>query len=128
MLRHSLGSKGNGLASYIAKLSIDPLIIKDYLQLDSLVNAANKDEDIIYIIIQDAHGNIVTSQYSSINYWSPRFTAILSKLPKESELQDIIAAVKKTEAVTELSTPIPTGIDTIGKVTVCLSQQKFTKR
>ena len=125
MLRHSLGSKGNGLASYIAKLSIDPLIIKDYLQLDSLVNAANKDEDIIYIIIQDAHGNIVTSQYSSINYWSPRFTAILSKLPKESELQDIIAAVKKTEAVTELSTPILTGIDTIGKVTVCLSQQKI---
>jgi len=125
MIGHSLVSKGNGLAAYIAKLSIDPLIIKDYLQLDSLVNEANKDEDIIYIIIQDAHGDIVTSQYSSINYRSPRFTAILSGLSKDSELQDIIAAVKKKVAFTELSVPILTGIDTIGKVTVGISQEKI---
>jgi PAS domain S-box-containing protein len=97
--------------------------VKDYLQLDSFVNEANKDEDIVYIIIQDAQGNIITSQYSSINYRSPRFATILARLSKDSELRDIIEAVKKQETVTEISAPIETGIDVIGKVTICMSQQ-----
>jgi PAS domain S-box-containing protein len=128
MLDHSLMTKGKNFASYIAKLSLDPLIMKDYLQLDFFVNEANKDEDILYIIVQDAQGNIMTSQYSSINYRSPRLTAILSELSKDSEMQDIIAVVKKREAVTEFSTPILTGADTIGTVTVCMSKQKIRKQ
>ena len=35
MLMHSLTTKGQKFASYIAKLSIDPLIMKDSIQLDS---------------------------------------------------------------------------------------------
>ena len=128
MLDYSLMTKGKNFISYIAKLSLDPLIMKDYMQLDFFVNEANKDEDILYIIIQDDQGNIITSQYSSINYRSPRLTAILSDLSKDSEVQDIIAVVKKKEAVMELSTPILTGADTIGKVTVCMSKQKIRQQ
>ena len=47
MLKHSLMTKGSSFISYIAKLSLDPLVMKDSIQLDSLVNEANKDEDII---------------------------------------------------------------------------------
>lgn len=124
MLRHALITKGQNFAFYIAKLSQDPMIMKDNILLDSYVNEANKAEDIIYTIIQDAQGNIITSQYASINYRSPKLKAILSELTKKSELQDIIAVIRKSGAVTELSAPIVTGGDIIGKVTIGISENK----
>jgi PAS domain S-box-containing protein len=128
MLKHSLMTKGQSILSTIAKLSEDPLIMKDSIQLDATINEAKKDEDIIYIIFQDAQKNIITSQYASINYQSPRLKVMLSGLSKESELPDIIAAIKKKAAITELSLPILTGTDTIGTVTICMSQHNIRKQ
>ncbi len=122
---HSLTTKGLSFASYIAKLSQDPIIMKDGIQLDSLVSEANKDEDISYTVIRDAQGNLITSQYASINYTMPRFKAILSGLSRDSELPDMIAAIKQKEAIIELSIPIRTGADTIGKVTIGMSKYKI---
>jgi len=127
-LNHSLMTKGRSFASYIAKLSQDPLIMKDSIQLDSFVNEANKDEDILYTVIRDAQGNPVTSQYASIDYQSPRLKVILSGLPKESEFQDILAMIKKNGLTAEVSVPIQTGDDTIGTVTICLSQHNIRKQ
>jgi diguanylate cyclase (GGDEF)-like protein/PAS domain S-box-containing protein len=128
MLKRSLMTKGQSFASYIAKLSQDPLIMKDQIQLDSIVNQANKDEDILYAVIRDTQGNAVTSQYASINHQSPRLKRILAGLSKESELQDIIDAVKKDEVSAEVVMPILTGADTIGTVAVCLSEHNIRGR
>ena len=128
MLNRSLLTKGKSFASYIAKLSTDPLIMKDGIQLDSIVSDANKDEDILYAVIYDANGDLYTSQYASINYRSPRLKPILSSIPKESELQDIISAIREKEAVTEVSVPILAGAFRIGKVTVCLSQDAIRRQ
>lgn len=121
-LEHSLTTKGASFASYIAKLSQDPLIMKDSIQLDSLVSLANKDEDICYTVITDAQGTFITSQYASMNYTVPRFKAILSGLPRDRELPDMIAAIKQKESIIELSVPIRTGADTIGAVIIGLSE------
>jgi PAS domain S-box-containing protein len=128
MLKHSLTTKGQSFVSYIANLSQDPLIMKNYIQLDLFVNEANKDEDILYIIIQDAHGNILTSQYASINYQSQILKGVLSGLSKESEFPDILSAIKKNEDVLELSIPIVTGSDTIGEVALGMSQYNIRKQ
>jgi len=122
MLKRSLATKGRSFASYIAKLSQDPLIMRDQIQLDSIVNQANKDEDILYAVVRDRVGKPVTSQYASINYPSPRLRHILTGMPKESELQDLIDAVKEGEPSQEVVVPILTGTDTLGTVTVCLSE------
>ena len=61
MLRRSLVTKGKSFASYIAMLSQEPLIMKDSIQLDSIVSQANKDEDIMYIVIHDAQGGLYLS-------------------------------------------------------------------
>src|SRR5665647_3088658 len=66
-LQRVLTSKGQGLASYIAELSEDPLIMKDSVQLDAIVKEVNEDEDVIYTMIQDSQGTTLTSQYASIN-------------------------------------------------------------
>ncbi len=128
MLMYSLTSKGQSYASYIAYLSIEPLIMKESIQLDSLVNDAKKDEDIMYIVIEDANGNVLTSQYASVNYQSSRLKIILPELSKDSDLPDIISAVKNKEAVTEFSAPILSGNQTIGKVTICMSQYNIRKQ
>ncbi len=122
---YSLMTKGQSFASYIAKLSLDPLIMRDSIQLDSLVNEANKDDEIAYTVIRDAQGNLITSQYASMNYMLPRIQTILSELSKDSEVPDIIAAIKKKEAIIELSVPIRTSDDTIGTVTIGLLEYKI---
>jgi signal transduction histidine kinase len=124
MLNDSLTTKGQSFASYIAKLSQDPLLMKDSIQLDSIVNEANKDEDVMYTVIQDAKGDLVSSQYASINYRSQRLKAIFSELAKGNELKDVMAAIKNKENIAEVSVPIVTGADTIGRVTIGMSEYK----
>ena len=121
-LKGTLASKGQSLASYIAKLSQDPLIMKDYVQLDSIVNEANKDKDIMYAIIRNPQGQTFTSQYASINYRSPRVKKLLSNLPKNGELPEIIAAIQKNEAILTVSVPIMAGTDVLGEVTMGMSE------
>jgi PAS domain S-box-containing protein len=125
VLDHSLLTKGQSLASYIGKFSQDPLLAKNEIQLDAIVNEANKDEEIIYTIILDTYGNILTSQYASINFRSPRLKDILSGLSKDNELPDIITAIKKEESVKELSVPIIIDIKTIGTVTIGMSKYRI---
>ncbi|MBK5275780.1 MAG: HAMP domain-containing protein [Desulfuromonadales bacterium] len=131
MLKRTLRSKGQGLASYIAKLSQDPLIMKDYVQLDAIVSEANKDDDIMYAVIQDVRGKMFTSQYASVNYRSPRLKTLLSGLPKNSELPDIMEAIQKKEVISTISVPILAGTDVIGKVSMGMSEytinQEITK-
>ena len=127
MYRKSLTTKGQSLASFIAKLSRDPLLAKDGIQLDSIVNDANKDEDIAYTVIHNEQGDLLTSQYASVNYRLPRLVARLSELPKESEVQDIINTVKIIEPIIEISVPIMIDIKQIGKVTVGLTGHRIGK-
>lgn len=122
MLKRILTGKGQGLASYIAKLSQDPLIMQNSVQLDALVNEANKDEDVMYAIVQDSRGKTFTSQFASVNYRSPRMKELLYGLAKQSELEEIIAAIQKNVAVATISVPIMAGTDAIGLVSVGMSE------
>ena len=121
----SLMDKGYGLASYISKICQDPLIHDDRIQLDSIVNEANKDDDLLYTIIRDDKENILTSKYASINYRSPRIASALANLPGMHDVQEIITAVKKEEAVREISMPIFIDVKPIGNVTIGLSMYQI---
>src|SRR5208283_4951393 len=104
-LNHSLVTHAQSLASFIARVCKDPLVMKETVQLDAIVNDANK-EDIVYTVISDEQGNLLTSQYASVNYRSQRVMAILSGMSKESDLQEIISALKKKETIIEISVPV----------------------
>ena len=128
MLNHSLITRGNSLASYIAKLSKDPLIMKDSIELDSIVNQAIKDEEVLYAVIQDASGNPLTSQYASIDYSWQRVKDIVSVLPKDSNVKDIISTIKMQRGTIEVFTPITSDTDTIGKVNLGMSEHKINQQ
>lgn len=118
--KNAQAANGQSLASFIAKLSKNALVMKDGIQLDAIVNEATKD-DIVYTLIHDEQGHILTSQYASINYRSPRFTRTLSGLPRELELPEIIEAIKKKESIRELSVPVLFDVMPIGKITIGIS-------
>jgi PAS domain S-box-containing protein len=126
-LKNSQAANGQSLASFIAKLSKDALVMHDGIQLDAIVNEANKD-DIVYTLILDEQDKILTSQYASINYRSPRFTAILSGLPRDMELPEIIEAIKKRESVSEISIPIMYDIKPIGKIAIGVSDYRIRRQ
>ena len=126
-LKKSQAANGQSLASFIAKLSKDALVMKDGIQLDAIVNEATKEE-IVYTLILDEQGRILTSQYASINYRSPRFTAILSGLPRDIELPEIIEAIKKKESISEISVPIMFDVMPIGKITIGISDYRIRQQ
>jgi signal transduction histidine kinase/DNA-binding response OmpR family regulator len=128
MLQKSLANKGKSLGSYIALISQDPLVMKDTIQLDSIVSEINKDEDIIFTFISNESGSIVTSQFASIDYNSPALKNVLADLPYTIELPELIKRLRKINQVTELSIPILSGDYNIGKVTICLSQRNIHRQ
>jgi methyl-accepting chemotaxis protein len=128
LLRHSLEKKGSSLVSYIAKLSKDPLIMKDSIQLDSIVHELNKDEEVVYTLIRDAAGNILTSRFSSLNSQVPGIKEIIEGLPKDSELRDTLAVIKTAGVVVELSAPVVINTETIGSATIGMSEHKIRRQ
>jgi hypothetical protein len=122
VLKKSLENKGKSFGSYIALICKDPLVTKDFIQLDSIVSEINKDGDILFTFISDARGSIITSPFASINYQSPAVKSALASLPKSMELVDVITVLRQKESVMELSIPILSGDYVIGTVTICLSQ------
>ncbi|MDD5434668.1 MAG: HAMP domain-containing protein, partial [Nitrospira sp.] len=125
VLHNSLRTKGEGFASYIAKLSKDPLIMQDRIQLDAIVSEVIKDDEVVYAIIQDTKGKYITSQYASIDFQWPKLKAIISRLAVHPEFPEIITAIKNEGAVTDVSSPILIQTDPIGKVIIGMSEDKI---
>ncbi|GEM_PF-1549421 len=120
-----LVKKGTGLAQYIAKISQDPLVMNDTIQLDSIVNEARYDQDILYTVIFNEKGEAVTSRFSSINYTSPRIIEHRAKLSEISDLDQAMGYIREHEAAHEVSVPVTTGGQVIGRVVVCLSKHNI---
>jgi two-component system, cell cycle sensor histidine kinase and response regulator CckA len=128
VLMDSLMSKGQSLASYIATICSDPLIMNDAIKLDDIVMGAARDDNVLYAVIYDVDGIPASSRYASINYSLPSVHSILLEVSKDSELQDIINTIKKKESIVEVSHIIllsPSTVNTriIGKVIIGLSSR-----
>jgi len=128
MLKDSLTSKGIGLATNIAKRNENALIMSGGLRLTSVYSELITDEEIIYTVISNNEDKILTTQFESINYKWPGLKDVLPELTKDSELPDILAAIKNHVAVREVSAPIMLGVDSVGKVTIGLSEHKIRQQ
>ncbi len=128
LLQESLTSKGKSLASNIAKRNENALMISGAIRLENVLVELITDEEIAYTTIMDNQGKILTSQFESINYNWPELKEILPKLAQNSELPDILEAIKKYGMVRELSVPIMLGVDQLGKVTIGVSEARIREQ
>ena len=122
LLERFLKNKAHDLGSYVAKLSSEALLSNDTVQLDAIVREAIKDDDIVYAFIQDAQGQILTSQFASIDYIDLQKKSIVPDLPPDAGILQIVAALKTREEILEISTAVEVGDQRIGRVTVGISE------
>lgn len=124
----NLVKKGRGLTQYIAKISQEPLIMKDAIQLDSIVNDVKNDEEILYTVVFNDIGEPITSQFASINYNSPRIIVLRDKLQKFTDIPLMLDFILENEASEEISLPIVISNETIGVVVIGLSKHNIINK
>jgi len=67
LLLTELERKGLSTASFVAKLSVEPLLLQDILKLDAIVTDVCKDSQIVYAFILDGEGRRLTTPGASVN-------------------------------------------------------------
>ncbi len=120
--KQSLIDKGQSLASYMAKLSKDPLIMRDFIQLDGIVKEVNKDPEVAYALVKDTEGKLITSASASLNYQIPGLKSITGALPKDSDLGDAVEAINRSGGVIEHAVPVAIQNETLGSVVIGMSE------
>ena len=123
--QENLLKKGDGLAQYIARISEDPLIMKDAIQLDNIVNEVKYDEEILYTAVFDENGEAVTSPFASINFKSPQIISLRDKLQKFTDLPLMLDFILNNSASQEISLPVVISDETVGVVVVCVSKHNI---
>jgi PAS domain S-box-containing protein len=124
-LEHALTNKAHSFATNIAKRNENALIMNGSTQLNAVYSELITDEEIIYTIIKDSDGKILTTQFESINFKWPGLKDILPLLSRESELPDIIETIKKYVDVKEIAVPIKIGSDVLGEVSIGMSRHNI---
>jgi methyl-accepting chemotaxis protein len=123
-----LFDKGHSLGTYVSNISRDPLLLKDSMQLDGIVTEVNKDDDIIFALVQGNDGSLLTTTMASFNDRVPAVKGILAALPKEGDTAAALAAVRKAGIAIELSQPIMIDSSAQGKVLIGLSDAKIRRQ
>jgi methyl-accepting chemotaxis protein len=122
LLTQSLIGKGQGLGSYMSNLSRDALDANDSVKLDELVNEANKDSEVAYAVISGKDKMPVTSIFASTNFKIGWVKEAASSLSKDSELNAILTALRKSGFVHELNVPIVLDQEELGFVSIGMSE------
>ncbi len=122
LLLQSLGSQGQGLGGYIAKLSRESLIAKDFLKLDDFVIDANKDHEVAYALIVGNDKKPVTTLFASINLTIPWVKDVTGSVGRDSELDAVLSALQKSGNAREISIPVVMGDDVLGAVLIGMSE------
>jgi two-component system, cell cycle sensor histidine kinase and response regulator CckA len=128
ILEKALTNKALSFATNIAKRNENALIMSGSTKMNTVYSELITDEDIIYTIIKDDSGKILTTQFESINFKWPELKNILPLLSRDSNLSDIIETIKRHVAVKEISIPIMIGTDTMGSVSIGMSRQNINNQ
>lgn len=123
LLKQSLVSKGQSLASYMAKISVEGLIMNNFEKLDELAGEVAKDPEIAYAIVYDKNDKPVTSLFASVNYSIADVKKATENLPKDSGLSDAVNVIKKTGIIHEVAVPIHLDMNKMGAVSIGMSMQ-----
>lgn len=127
LLKESLREKGQSLGAYMAKLSKDPIIVKDFSQLDEIAKEANKDSEVAYAVVVDENGRPLTSLNASVNTTIPEIRSIVASLSRDSEPLQVVEAIRKSGITVEFTIPVGIeGID-LGKIIMGMSKHKINR-
>ena len=114
-----LNNKGKTISFFISQLSIDPLLYKDPLKLDSIVGEVVKEEEIVYAFIFGPEGKIFTSTLSSVDFDDPIIKGLIKPEDEPSKAFDKLSNISN---IISIRTPVSDGSTVYGSIVIGLSK------
>lgn len=101
----ALSDKGNGLSLLLSKMSIDPVLYKDTLKIDSIVTDAIKDSDVIYALVYDEKDKLLNTLQAGLDLQDEELKGIVGSNPNDIS-EGVIKRLTGHEQIIHIVTPI----------------------
>jgi methyl-accepting chemotaxis protein len=124
ILQADLEREGRSLGVFLALSAVDPLLYKDPLKLDALVEDAKKVEGELYAFVTDKAGKPLTSTAGSFNAADAAVKAVLEAGKESTDVLPLAARVKEARHVQEIVVPVNLDQDQLGTVVIGLSRER----
>ena len=119
----SLRQVGSTLALLIARSAVDPLLYKDRLKLDALVEDAKQTKGLLFAYVVDPNGVPLTSVIGSLNTADPIVKAVVAGGEK-TELLALVRLISGKVDILEVNQPALLENDVLGMITLGLSREE----
>jgi len=124
ILQADLEREGRSLGIFLGLSAVDPLLYKDPLKLDALVEDAKKVEGELYAFVTDKAGKPLTSVAGSFNAGDPAVKALVEAKREADDILQLANRVKEARHVQEISLPVNLDQDQLGTVVIALSRER----
>lgn len=120
----AMEDKGKSMASFLSKMSIDPILFRDILKLDSITSDACKDKDVVYAFIYDPADKLLNTVTAGLDLEDEEIKGLLKFVSANAEeMMQGVGRVKGNKGFTNLSFPITEGENRLGTVYIGLSKR-----
>lgn len=123
LAEESLHQVGDNLALFLGRSAVDPLLYKDRLKLDALVEDAKQTKGILFAFITDLKGVPVTSVIGSLNTADPVVKAVAAG-GEGKELPALVQLIRKRVDILEVKQPVLLEKDELGTIVLGLSREE----
>lgn len=103
------------LGVFLGRAVSDPILFKDVMTIDSLVSEVVKSQDVLYTVVTDASGKIMSTRHGSFNETSPEVKDLLGR-EKSDDVETLLRKIKEKSDVLELTEEIAVQGAKIGSV------------
>jgi methyl-accepting chemotaxis protein len=123
----SLHEVGANLALVLARSAVDPLLYKDRLKLDALVEDAKQTRGLLFSLITDPNGEALTSAMGSLNAADPAVKAVVARGEGQGPVA-LVRALRDQVDFLEVRQPVLLEKDVLGTVAVGLSRDAIRRQ
>ncbi|MBF0331050.1 MAG: HAMP domain-containing protein [Candidatus Omnitrophica bacterium] len=121
--KKSLQDKAKSVGAYVADISKDPLLYKNYVQLDNIVDKINNDPEIVYAIIYDSEHKPLTSFFASFNFRKPLVKKLMERNDRPSDINGMVVLLQRQKMIDQITIPIIIDDEAFGQVVVGISEE-----
>ncbi len=122
VLHQSLVSKGQGFADALAGVAGEAVRQRETAKLDALVSEIKNDADVLFCVVQDDKGQVLTTNGASFNLASPEVKPILAGRERDAA-SDAMKALRQKLTMIEVSAPVTMGTGARGNITIGMSER-----
>lgn len=122
----ALLSKASSIALFVSKLVIDPILYKDVLKIDAIVSDACKDDDVLFVFVNDENGHLLNTPLEGIDNEDEEINSMFGDL-MSSNSDEIVKQLLASKNILNVNVPVRFSDNNLGSVTVGVTKNKLKK-